>query len=422
MVKLSDIQAARQRIGATVFFSPCAHSETLSRLMGCELFLKLENLQMTGSFKDRGALNKILKLSNAGQTAGIIAASAGNHAQGVAHAARVLGIRAIIVMPETTPLAKIRGTRELGAQIVLHGGSYEEAFAKACELQERHGYTFIHAFDDPDVIAGQGTIGLEILEQTPRPDVVVVPVGGGGLIAGIATAVKEICPNVRIIGVQSMRLPAMKASLAAGKIQPLAPASTLADGIAVALVGKHTFPNVIRYVEDIITVSEEEIAHAIVVLLEREKTLAEGAGAVGMAALLNAKIKGIAGKRVVVIISGGNIDMNLLSRLIERGLERDGRLAILRVIVPDKPGSIAALAASVADQRANIFQISQSRPASEVQLGQTEVQLTLETRGWGHVEEILQAIKEAGFSVLPLPSETLHDAAASDPVIGADLG
>jgi threonine dehydratase len=400
MITLADIQAARQRIGTAVFLSPCAYTETLSHLTACKLFLKLENLQMTGSFKDRGALNKILLLNAAQKAAGIIAASAGNHAQGVAHAAKLNGIKAVIVMPETTPLAKIRGTRELGAEIVLHGSGYDEAFARAQALQEIHGYTFIHAFDDPDIIAGQGTIGLELLEQAPDMDLVVVPVGGGGLIAGIAAAVKALRPQIRLIGVQSARLPAMKESLAVGQIQPLPPASTLADGIAVAVVGKHTFPLVNRWVEDIVTVTEEEIAYAIMVLLEREKTLAEGAGAVGVAALLNGKIKDIADKRVVTVISGGNIDMTLLSRIIERGLETDGRLATLKVIVPDKPGSFAALATRVAALGANIFQMSQSRSMSEVQLGQTEVELTLETKGWEHVNDILATLREGGFTVI----------------------
>jgi len=410
MVTLADIRAARQRIGASIFLSPCAYTETLSRLTGCHLSLKLENLQMTGSFKDRGALNKILLLSDAQKAAGIIAASAGNHAQGVAHAAQRNGIRAVIVMPETTPLAKLRGTRELGAEIVLHGGGYDEAYAKARELQEAHGYTFIHAFDDPDIIAGQGTIGLELLEQVPDLDLVVVPVGGGGLIAGIAIAIKAVRPQTRIIGVEAARLPSMKESLAAGHIVPLPPANTLADGIAVATVGKHTFPIVSRYVSDIVTVGEEEIANAIMVLLEREKTLAEGAGIVGLAALLHGKIEDSAGSRVVIIISGGNIDMNLLSRIIERGLESDGRLATLRVLVPDKPGSIAVLAASVAAQRANIFQISQNRSVSDVQLGQTEVELTLETRGWEHVEEIMKVIREAGFAIIRPPTNRIHRA------------
>jgi threonine dehydratase len=400
MVTLADIETARRHIRDSVFLSPCAYTETLSRMTDCRLFLKLENLQMTGSFKERGALNKILSLSDAQKAAGVIAASAGNHAQGVAHAARLNGIKATIVMPETTPLAKIQGTLALEAEIILYGSGYDEAYTKARELQEIHDYTFIHAFDDPAVIAGQGTIGLELLEQVPDLEVVIVPVGGGGLIAGIATAIKTQRPEVRIIGVETSRLPAMQASLKAGHIQPLPAAKTLADGISVAVVGSHTFPIVSRYVEEIVTVSEEEIANAILILLEREKTLTEGAGAVGFAALYQHRIAGVTGKTGVVILSGGNIDMTLLSRIIERGLEIDGRLARIKVVVPDMPGSVARLTTIIASERANIFDLSQSRPASDVQLGQAEITLMLETRGREHVQELISAIQVAGFTVM----------------------
>lgn len=400
MITLTDIQTAREHIASWIFLSPCAYSATLSRMTGCKLYLKLENLQMTGSFKERGAFNKILTLDSAQKAAGIVAASAGNHAQGVAYAARSNGIKATIVMPETTPLAKIRGTQAFGAEIVLHGSGYDDAFAKAQELQKAYGYTFVHAFDDPAVIAGQGTIGLELLEQMADLDVLVVPVGGGGLIAGIAAAVKAVRPKVRIIGVETALLPAMQASLTAGHIHPLPAASTLADGISVARVGNYTFPIVKRYVEEIVTVSEEEIANAILVLLEQEKTLAEGAGAVGFAALLQDKITAIQGHNVVVILSGGNIDMTLLSRIIARGLEIDSRLTRIKIVVPDKPGSVAEITAIIAQQRANIFDLSQSRPLSDVQLGQAEVELTLETRGREHVEEIIQTIRNRGYKVM----------------------
>ncbi len=400
MITLADIETARRRIRDRIYLSPCAYTETLSRMTGCRLFLKLENLQMTGSFKERGALNKMLSLSETQRAAGMIAASAGNHAQGVARAAQVLGSKAIIIMPETTPLAKIRGTQELGAEIMLYGSGYDEAFDKAQELQREHGYTFIHAFDDPLVIAGQGTIGLELLEQVPELNVVIVPIGGGGLIAGIATAIKTQRPEVRIIGVETARLPAMKTCLEMGKVQALPAAKTLADGISVARVGEHTFPIVRDYVETIATVSEEDIANAILILLEREKTLVEGAGAVGFAALYQHKISGIEGKNVVVVLSGGNIDMTLLSRIIERGLEIDGRLARIRVVVPDMPGSIAKLATAIAGQGANIFDLSQSRPVSDVQLGQVEVELLLETRGGRHVQDLIDAIQATSFTVI----------------------
>ena len=342
MITLTDIETARRRIQDHIYLSPCACTETLSRMTGCRLFLKLENLQMTGSFKERGALNKMLSLTEAQRAARVIAASAGNHAQGVARAAQVLESKAIIVMPETTPLAKIRGTQEFGTEIVLYGSGYDEAFGKAQELQREHGYTFIHAFDDPLVIAGQGTVGLELLEQVPELDMIIVPIGGGGLIAGIATAIKAQRPEIHLIGAETSRLPAMKTCLEIGRVHTLPAAKTLADGISVARVGEHTFPIVKQYVEAIATVSEEEITNAILVLLEREKTLVESAGAVGFAALYQHKITGIEGKNVVVVLNGGNIDMTLLSRIIERGLEIDGRLTRIRVIVPDMPGSIAS--------------------------------------------------------------------------------
>ncbi|MGD8590475.1 MAG: threonine ammonia-lyase [Chromatiales bacterium] len=399
VVTLADIQAARARIADAIFTTPCARAEILSELMGCEVFLKLENLQMTGSFKERGSLNKILQLTNEQKAAGVITASAGNHAQGVAHAAKLCGISAVIVMPETTPLAKVRGTREFGAEIVLHGNGYDEAYEMALQLQASKGYTFIHAFDDPQVIAGQGTIGLELLEQVPGMDLVVVPVGGGGLISGIATAIKSQHPEVHLIGVEAARMPAMQQSITAGNRQRLEGANTLADGIAVAQVGQHTLPIVDRLVSDIVTVSEEQIATAIMLLLEREKTLAEGAGATGFAALYAGRIGNIAGKQVVVVISGGNIDLTLLSKILERGMESDGRLARLKVVAPDRPRSISIIAGLLAEQHASILQISQNRSVSEVKLGETELELLLETRGLEHVEEIRRALHVQGFRV-----------------------
>lgn len=399
MIDLAAIEQAREQIKAHIYYTPCAHSEVLSWLCGCELYLKLENLQLTGSFKDRGALNKLLTLSREEKAAGVIAASAGNHAQGVAHAARLLGIHATIVMPETTPLAKIRGTRELGAEIVLYGAGYDAAYEKACELQQRHGYSLVHAFDDAAVIAGQGTIGLELLEQLPDVDVVVVPVGGGGLIAGIATAVKAQNRDIAIIGVEAERMAAMQRSVAAGTVTPLPMANTIADGISVARVGTQTLPVVQSLVSAIVTVSEEELAAAIMTLLEREKSLAEGAGAAGFAALLHHHIPDIRGKKVVAVISGGNIDMTRLSHILERGLEQDGRLARIKVVVPDKPASIAELTAIIAGLQANIEQIAQNRSATEVTLEETEVELLLQSRGSEHMQQIIETIQARGFIV-----------------------
>ncbi|MDJ0806489.1 MAG: threonine ammonia-lyase [Gammaproteobacteria bacterium] len=399
MLALADIQSAKQRIGDAIFVSPCTRTETLSKLTGCEVFLKLENLQMTGSFKERGSLNKILQLTDEQRAAGVITASAGNHAQGVAHAAKLCGIPAVIVMPETTPLAKIQGTQEFGAETLLYGSGYDEAYTKALELQTEKGYTFVHAFDDPLVIAGQGTIGLELLEQVPDMDTVLVPIGGGGLISGIATAIKTQRPEVRMIGVEAAVIPAMQQSITAGAIQSLDGVNTLADGIAVGRVGEYTLPTVERLVSDIVTVNEEEIATAIMLLLEREKTLVEGAGAVGFAALHSKRIPDISGKQVVVVISGGNIDLTLLAKILERGMETDGRLARFKVIAADRPRSIAKLTALIAEQHAGILQMTQNRSISKVRLEETEVELLLETRGLDHVEAISQLLRDEGFGV-----------------------
>ena len=398
-LSLSDIQTARERIKDAIEMTPCDYSEILSRIYGCQIYLKLENLQITGSFKPRGAFNKMLQLSPEQRDAGVVAASAGNHAQGVAYAARQLGIEATIVMPETTPLAKIGGTEELGASIVLYGSRYGEAYEKASELQQQHGYTFIHAFDDPQVIAGQGTLGLELLEQVPDMDILVVPIGGGGLIAGSAAAIKSSRPDVRIIGVQTQRIPSMKSSIQVGHVETQHPANTIADGISITRVGQHTFPLVNQFVDEIVTVSEEDIASAIMMLLEREKTLTEGAGAVGFAALSHGYIENIKDKKIVVVLSGGNIDMTMLTVILERGLEYDGRVARLKVVIPDKPGNIAKLASLVAEQQANILEIYQHHSVSEVDIGETEVEMVMEAKGKEHIDAIIASIVECGYTI-----------------------
>jgi threonine dehydratase len=398
-VTFKDVENAREAIRRYVYETPCAYSERLSSMTGCKLYLKMENLQMTASYKERGSLNKILNLTDKEKQAGVIAASAGNHAQGVAYAAHRNGIKATIVMPETTPLAKVRGTEEFSANVIFHGSNYDDAFSLAMELQAAHGYSFIHAFDDPVIIAGQGTVGLELLEQNPYLDTVVVPIGGGGLIAGIAIAMKQINPKIRLIGVEAEQVPSMLTSVRAGKIVEVERASTIADGIAVAKVGKYCFPIVQEYVDDIVTVSEEEIANAIMVLLEREKTLVEGSGAAGFAAVYNGKIPNIEGKRVAVVLTGGNIDITILAKILERGLAKDGRLANLKVIVPDKPGSIAELAAIVARNRANILNISHDRVFTSASLRETEVEFLLETKGSDHVQEIVRDIAAQHFNV-----------------------
>ena len=366
-------------------------------MTGQSVFLKLENLQMTGSFKERGALNKIATLTQEQAKHGVIAASAGNHAQGVAYHATRRGIRAVIVMPLTTPLVKVTATKGFGAEVVLHGGNYDEACAEATRLCEEQGMTFIHPFDDPLVMAGQGTIGLELLEQVEDLQAVVVPIGGGGLIGGIACAVKEIKPSVRVIGVQTSRLPSMRDAIAAQAPVTLEPATTIADGIAVRRAGEVTFPVVAKYVDEIVTVDEDEIASAILTLLEREKTLAEGAGATALAALLQRRTSLPEGTRTAVLVCGGNIDVTLLSRIIERGLVQDGRLIRLRIHLLDRPGALADLTQLIAKYRANIVDTLHNRAYYGVNLGSTVIDITMETRGREQVEELLNALTAEGY-------------------------
>ena len=397
MVTLSDIQAAAERIRESIYLSPCARSETFSVLTGNETYLKLDNQQRTGAFKERGALNKLLSLTAAERARGVSTASAGNHAQGLAYHAGRHGIHAEICMPLTTPLTKVSATRGYGADVILYGANYDEACEEALRRSEREGFTFVHAFDDDAVIAGQGTLGLEILQQQPDIEVVVAPIGGGGLIGGMACAIKEINPKVRVFGVQPARLPSMKAALAEGKPVTLNPAATIADGIAVRRAGERTLPLVQKYVDDVVTVDEEEIANAILLLLEREKTLAEGAGAAAMAALLNRKLP-LVGKRVAALVCGGNIDVTLLSRIIERGLVKDGRLVRLRVHLPDYPGALHRLTGILADHRANIVETTYDRAYYGVNLGETAIDITMETRGPEQIAELLTALEASGYS------------------------
>ncbi len=396
-LQLADIIAARERIRDSVYLSPCAHSAMLSQITGQNVFLKLDNLQMTGAFKERGALNRILSLTPAQAAKGVVAASAGNHAQGVAYHATKRGIKATIVMPVTTPLVKVTATRGFGAKVVLHGANYDEAYTEARRLCDVEGLTFIHPFDDPVVIAGQGTIGLELLEQVPNLEAVVVPVGGGGLIGGIATAIKETNPTIRVVGVQAARLPSMEAAVAAHHPVTIDPGTTIADGIAVRTAGSVTFPIVAKYVDEIVTVEEDEIASAILMLLEKEKTLAEGAGAAGLAALLQRKVS-FTGKRTAVVIGGGNIDVTLLSRIIERGLVQDGRLIRLRIHLLDKPGALAELTRLIARHRANIVDTLYNRAYYGVNLGDTAIDITLETRGRDQANELMQALTDGGYN------------------------
>jgi threonine dehydratase len=406
MVTLSDIRAAHARIRSSIYVSPCTKSETFSRLTGNSVYLKLENRQRTGAYKERGALNKLLSLTNEERALGVIAASAGNHAQAVAYHASNLGIRARIVMPLPTPLIKVSATRGYGADVVLHGSNYDEAYEEALRQSAQDRLTFVHAFDDDAVIAGQGTLGLELLEQYPDLEAVVVPVGGGGLIGGLGCALKETNPRIQVFGVQPSRLPSARVALAEGKSVTLPSAVTIADGIAVRRTGQRTFPLIQKYVDDIVTVEEEEIANAVLLLLEREKILAEGAGAAALAALVNHRIPGLhnslsrdnGGKKVIAVISGGNIDVTLLARIIERGLVKDGRLVRLRVHLPDYPGALHRLTGILAQHRANIVETSYDRAYHNVNLGDTAIDITMETRGPDHIEELISALGSNGYT------------------------
>jgi threonine dehydratase len=406
IVTLSDIQAAVVHVRKSIQVSPCTRSETFSELTGNSIYLKLENRQRTGAYKERGALNKLLSLTADERSQGVIAASAGNHAQAVAYHASRLGIRARIVMPLATPLIKVSATRDYGGDVVLHGANYDEAYEEAMRLSALERLTFVHAFDDDAVIAGQGTLGVELLEQHPDLEVVVVPIGGGGLIGGMGCALKETNPRIQVIGVQPARLPSVKVALSEGKPVTLPSAVTIADGIAVRRVGVRTLPLIQKYVDDIVTVEEEEIANAVLLLLEREKILAEGAGAAALAALVNRRIpmipdsiiRGKAGRKVVAVVSGGNIDVTLLARIIERGLVKDGRLVRLRVHLPDYPGALHRLTGILAQHRANIVETSYDRAYHNVNLGDTAIDVTMETRGPDHIAELISALGANGYT------------------------
>ena len=395
-VSLATLQRARQRIRQFIYNSPCRHSVELSQMTGQETFLKLDNVQRTGAFKERGALNKILTLSDEEKRRGVVAASAGNHAQAVAYHACARGIRTQIVMPLMTPLVKVAATKGFGAEVVLHGANYDEAYSYALESCATQGMTFLHPFDDVEVINGQGSIGLELLEQVPDLEAVVVPIGGGGLISGVASAIKESNPNVRLVGVQTERLPSMLRATEAGHPVTIPASATVADGIAVRRAGDVTLPLVQRYVDEIVTVDEEEIANAILVLLEKEKTLAEGAGAVAIASLLQHKTS-LGRQRTAALVCGGNIDVSLLAKIIERGLAKDGRRLRLRIHLTDRPGALHQLTKIIADLRANIVETEYDRTYYGVNLGDTAIDISMETRGPEHIQEILDALNAAEY-------------------------
>ncbi|MBO8137205.1 MAG: threonine ammonia-lyase [Desulfotomaculum sp.] len=365
---------------------------------GCDVYLKLENLQRTGSFKIRGAYNKIYNLNAEERVKGVIASSAGNHAQGVALAASIFGIRSIVVMPETAPLSKISAAKNYGAEVILYGNVYDDAYARAVDIKQKTGAQFIHPFDDPHIISGQGTVGLEIMAQIPGTDVIIVPIGGGGLISGIALAAKKIKPGIKIIGVESAAAASMKKSLQIGRPTSLKSAATIADGIAVKTPGELTYQITSRYVDEIITVDEDEIIMAVLFLLEKFKVVSEGAGAVSMAALINGKVD-FPGKKIVAVISGGNIDISVLGRVVDKGLAKAGRKTELSTIILDKPGSLQDIIKIISDQGANIVEIYYNRISLEAELGYARVNMVIETQNSEHLEQIIKKLHEKCFKI-----------------------
>jgi threonine dehydratase len=395
MLDIHAIREAADRLKGRFRRTEVIHSHYFSERIGLPVHFKCENLQRTGSFKIRGAFNFLSCQPPKALAKGVLTASAGNHAQGVALAARLLGAAATVVMPETTPLAKILATREYGGEVILHGTTYDDAAARARQLEAERSLLFVPAFDHPLVMAGQGTAGLEIFEALPEVETLLVPIGGGGLIAGIATAAKALKPTLRIVGVEAAGAPSALLSRRQGKILTLAAAHSLADGLVVKRLGERTFPIIEALVDDLVTVEEEEIAQAIVALMEKGKLVVEGAGAVGLAALLSAKLA-LRGPAVVVL-SGGNIDVQTISRVVERGMLAEGRFLKVRVDLTDAPGALARLAALLAKGGANIFHVSHDRRNAEVPLGRAEVHLELETRGPDHIGEILTLLETEGY-------------------------
>ncbi|MGS1105745.1 threonine ammonia-lyase [Achromobacter anxifer] len=399
MIDIASIQTARENLRGQVLKTPFTLSRTLSDIFGAEIWLKFENLQFTASFKERGALNRMLTLSDDERAKGVIAVSAGNHAQGVAYHAQRMGVPAVIVMPRFTPTVKVANTRRFGAEVVLAGDTFDDAKARGYELAQERGLIMIHPYDDEAVISGQGTVALEMLEDQPQLDTLVIAIGGGGLISGIATAAKALKPGIEIVGVQTERFPSMYAAVK-GVSMPQG-AYTIAEGIAVKSPGALTQPIVTQLVDRLELVSESDIEHAIVVLLEIEKSVVEGAGAAGLAALLRAKEEGsdrYKGKRIGLVLTGGNIDPLMLGELIERGMVRAGRLARIRVDLRDLPGALAHATKLIADAQANITEVHHQRAFTSLPVRNVEVDFVLQTRGHEHIQEVIDVLNAAGFA------------------------
>ncbi len=398
-VKLSDIEDARRLIKNVIIPTPIIADDRLTREIGASAHLKAECLQRSGSFKIRGAYNKISRLSEDEKKRGVIAASAGNHAQGVALAAALTNIKSIIVLPATAPLTKIMATKSLGGEVVLYGATFDEAVGHSRELQSKFGYTYVHAFDDEFVIAGQGTIGIEMVESLPDLTTVIVPIGGGGLISGIASAVKALKPDARIIGVQAENVAWVNASLEAGHAVYAEPGQTIADGIAVKSPGKLTLPIIRDLVDEVVEVSEEEIARAIFFCVQNNRLVVEGAGAAGLAALLAKKIDIKPDETVCAVLCGGNIDANLLARVLEQVLVRQGRYILLKLLVPDRPGMLATLLATVAESGANVIEVFHRRAMWLAPLGRVGIEMLLEVRDNQHGRDVQKHLENANYHV-----------------------
>ncbi|WP_144902284.1 threonine ammonia-lyase [Halobellus captivus] len=399
MLSLADIEAARDRIDDVVRWTPLEYSHTFSEMTGADVHLKLETFQRTGAFKIRGATNRIATLDDGAREAGVVTASAGNHAQGVALAASRSGVDATIVMPEHAPISKVEATERYGGRTVLYGADYDEAQAKAHEIERDEGRTYVHAFDDDEVMAGQGTIGLEIVDDCPEVDTVVVPVGGGGLIAGIATAIKARKPDVRLIGVQAEGAASLPESVRTGHITELDAVNTIADGIATRKVGERPFEVIRERVDEVVTVDDEQIAVALTYLLERSKTLVEGAGAVPLAALLFDTFDYEGSETIVPALCGGNIDTNQLTTVLVRGLVETGRYLKIRTVLRDRPGALQDLVEIIAGRRANIYAIQHDRTSRDVAMNEADVEIDIETRGHDHIGDVLDALRGAGYEV-----------------------
>lgn len=399
MLKLEDFKATKKRVDEVIDETRLIHSEAFSNECGNDVYIKPENLQKTGAFKIRGAYNKIIKLDDDAKMKGLIASSAGNHAQGVAYAARKLGVKATICMPAHTPLIKVEATKAHGAEVVLHGEVYDEAYAKAVELQKKEGYTFIHPFDDEDIIEGQGTIALEILEELPDTDVILVPIGGGGLIAGIACAAKQINPNVKIYGVEPEGAASALAAIHEDQVVTLAEANTIADGTAVKTIGSKTFEYIKKYVDGIITVNDYELMDAFLLLVEKHKLVAEGSGILSLAGLKKLYEKN---KKVVSLVSGGNIDVLTISSMINKGLISRGRIFTFSVQLPDKPGQLELVSKVLNQCNANVIAVDHNQFKNFARFSEVELRVTVETNGNSHIQTIIDEFAKLGYNIIKI--------------------